>query len=249
MKHYLRKHGQGLAQSLRRPPVAPPSGDRHLIIVEGEVTERVYFRRIRARLELSGAQFEIVPHGSNNPVDLVDKAIAEADRRKKASLRRDTQTATTAYNKLWIVFDTDVVAPATLTQGLAYAAHKGVLVASSTPSFEYWLALHLSPAAPLITTSGQAETHLNDLIRPHGKRYTKRQAEPAAEALMPWFTPLAGTAVRHADLVRRNRTPGANTACSDVDRLFRELNAAAPHHLRYDFTSPAPQPGVVQHRR
>lgn len=241
------KQGQGLAKHRLTPAPSPASGDNLLIIVEGEVTETVYFALVRRRLELSSAQFEIVPHGSNNPRDLVDKALEEKKRREKDSKKREGLLTPIAYNQLWIVFDTDAAAAqGHLAPGITYAATSGVRVASSTPSFEYWLALHLDSAAPLLPTAGHAETHLNGLLRPHGKTYTKRQAKLAADALMPWFvgdkeqgfTPRVPDALRHSRQVRGNRIQSANTACSDVDWLFDELLAAALPHHRKDFEPP-----------
>lgn len=234
--------GKGLAKTPSPSASAAPSGKNLLIVVEGEVTEKVYFACVRKKLELSAAQFEIIPHGSTNPRDLVDRALKEKHRRIKEDKRRDSLVAGIKYDddSLWVVFDTD--APASLghlAAGLAYAAAKGVRVASTTPSFEYWLALHLVSDAPLLTTAAHAEAHLNHLLRPHGKSYTKRQAESAALALMPWFVGTPGPgfpskipeALRHADIVRKTRSTGANTACSDVDTLFEHLLATAlPHH-------------------
>jgi hypothetical protein len=115
-----------------------------IIISEGEVTERWYFEKLRAMLQLSAAHVQVVHPPCTDAEGLVRAAIAARDnpaiRRKKSEVGiREVVN----YDHVWVIFDTDVPQHQNqLGPALDLARAGKINVALSTPSVEFWLLLH-----------------------------------------------------------------------------------------------------------
>jgi hypothetical protein len=134
------------------------------------------------------------------------------------------------FDEIWIVFDTDVLPADRLHNGVAYAASKGVKVASSEPCFEYWLLLH--SYSHFTTTALPKCRDVVPLLERAFKwtKYAKNESE-AKELIPPIVTmETLRVATTAAQKVRQHHiasnTPFPANPSTEVDKLIRAINDA-----------------------
>jgi hypothetical protein len=99
-----------------------------VIVCEGKETEPNYFDSMRETYRLSTLNIKIIPE-SGSPIKLVDEAINE-----KGNLDYP-------HDEAWCVFDTEQNINNILNV-IDKARRRGLGLAISNPSFEYWFLLH-----------------------------------------------------------------------------------------------------------
>lgn len=232
MAKYRRK-AETSVRSFRRT-VTPRSGAGAaiLVVTEGVNTEPAYFQWIRDRF--AAPTLELVSHGAGrgDPRALADEALRLRAQRKHTMKDRAAGINRLAdFDAIWIVFDTDVLKPDKLHDGIAYARSKGIQIAYSEPCFEFWLLLHRT-----FTTAGMAKC---DDVVPYLKKFLgwtdysrsgKKQSD-VTELMAPLVTKEAvRQAVVHAERVRLHHEQGGTSfppnPSTDVDQLIQAINAA-----------------------
>lgn len=208
-------------------------GDTFLVMVEGKVTERHYFEGIRRCLSLGSMHVRVVSPGHQDPVGLIEEAMAEraGPKRRRTEGRasiRDPET----YDHVWTVFDTDASAQdGTLKKALELAKREKIRVAFSTPSFEFWLLLHFRFTTGPLLDSAAAERALSEAWR------TKYEKTPGTFAkLWPALKSNLRNAVAYAARVREHHEQTSRTfppnPGTQVDLLVHALNASVQPPLR-----------------
>lgn len=222
----------GPVEGLRRRDPAPMFGDvgvgdTFLVVVEGEVTERLYVQRVCGCLALGAVRVRVVRPSKHDPVGLVEEAIKE---REGPQLRRRQGSAgirePRGYDHVWVVFDTDEPGQTDRVKlALELARQNGINPAFSTPSIEFWLLLHFRYTTGLLLDATAAGRAVGDAW---GRGYDKSTATfvrlwPALESNIP-------TAVSRAEKVRGNHEKGATAfppnPSTHVDLLVQALNAS-----------------------
>ncbi|MEI6674956.1 MAG: RloB family protein [Verrucomicrobiota bacterium] len=223
-----KKHIAADPRSFRRPRGSKRPGTSILIVTEGQVTEPVYFHALKQKLHLSTVEIEVVGAGKGDPRRLAESAIEGRKKRKKAA--RDGSLSfskATDFDKLWIVFDTDVpVEHSRFHDGVAFAKSNGVETAHSTPCFEYWLLLHLdyttAPMAKFVDVKPRLEKAL--------ERDYAKDCKESAKLIPPLLNNL-DDAVSRAQQVREHHdtagTPAPANPSTEMDRLIECIRTAA----------------------
>jgi hypothetical protein len=217
------------------PATAVQPGDSFLVAVEGKVTEPVYFTELRAVFSPGIIHLIIVPAHGGCAVDVVQKVVeAREDRSLRRKLEKLGYAEVMEFDHCWAVFDTDhALADGTLAPALQMAQKEGILLAPSTPCFEFWLFLHLRYGTPVLLDYAAAAALLTKEL---GRRYAKSEQE--ARKLMPEFMPKIAQAVRHARRVRQHHIDGGSqppaNPSTNVDLLVSAINSAAPIPYRLE---------------
>ena len=215
------------------PPGQPDLGDTFLIVTEGEVTERLYFEKLRAMLQLSAAHVQVVHPPCTDAEGLVRAAMSARD--NPAIRRKNGEVGIREivnYDHVWVIFDTDVPQrQSQLGPALDLARAEKISVALSTPSVEFWLLLHFRfTTGPLLDCARAGDALGSAWGRPYDKRGT------TFENLWPVLAQQISTAVGRAEQVREHhrqaRTQVPANPSTDVDRLVCALNAAVQPPLR-----------------
>ncbi|HKY40151.1 MAG TPA: RloB family protein [Polyangiaceae bacterium] len=121
----------------RRGPRRDPKF-RILLVCEGAVTEREYFKGVRHHFRNQRVHVE-VPEHPGVPLTVVETAqrLAEAALQDAKQQRDDNLK----FDSVWAVFDMD--AHPHLPEAQKLAATNGIEVALSNPCFELWALLHI----------------------------------------------------------------------------------------------------------
>lgn len=108
---------------------------RVLVVVEGEVTEFEYFKKIRTSLRLPEENLKITHANCTTPIEIV-----------KAAIQRKNTGAAEVYDEVWCVFDVEAKVDQQCRHGMENAVQNaienGIGVAISNPCFELWIYLH-----------------------------------------------------------------------------------------------------------
>jgi hypothetical protein len=232
MAKYRRK-AETSARSFRRT-ITPRSGAGAaiLVVTEGVNTEPAYFHWVRNRF--AAPTLELCSHGAGrgDPRALADEALRLREERKLTMKNRSAGINRLAdFDAMWIVFDTDVLKPDKLLDGIAYARSKGIHIAHSEPCFEFWLLLHAT-----FTTAGMAKCAnvVPFLEKFLGWKDYSRSGKKQSEVLELMAALVTKEAVRkavaHAARVRRHHEKGGTSfppnPSTDVDLLLHAINAA-----------------------
>ncbi len=114
--------------------------DRILILCEGERTEPIYFKAIKADKmkvnKLSGLRIELHKTKKNTAKELVEEAI---------SLKHEAIRERNAYNEVWVVVDRDNYTKH--HEAFTRANATNIKIAFSSTCFEFWLLLHFEYSA------------------------------------------------------------------------------------------------------
>lgn len=166
-EHYKRLKKQKRKEpSLKRPNPKLTEKPSILIVCEGEKTEPSYFGQFR----INSAKLKVIGKGYNT-VSLVNEALDLSQKEK--------------YDQVWCVFDKDNFPDNDFNSAIEKAKKKGLCVAYSNQSFEYWLMLHF------VDHQG-AKMNRNDYIKVINKyleeikvsfRYNKNVSEEFFEIL------------------------------------------------------------------
>lgn len=216
---------------LRTLGKAVEPGSSILVVTEGVNTEPTYFEALKNAFV--SPSVELVAHGAGrgDPEKLTDAALDfQKKRRKDARNKNLSISQLEDFDQIWIVFDTDVLAPAKRNAGIAYARSKGVRVAQSEPCFEYWLLLH---SAAHYTTAqmpkcADVKPYLENAFG--WKGYDKNKAE-CKRLIPPLLTKEnVRTAVKSSKRVKEHHV-GANTPfpanpSTDVELIIEAINKA-----------------------
>jgi hypothetical protein len=137
------------------------------------------------------------------------------------------------FDHVWAVVDTDVAERNNIWNDVRQlATAKKVLLAHSTPCFEYWLLLHCGFTTRADLVDGSAAK--SALKRTLNLDYSTN--EQIAKKAISTFVLKWPEAVAHAEKVRLHhanaRTPSPANPSTEVDRLARALNDSAAPHFR-----------------
>lgn len=227
----------------RRPPQQRASGQRFLILVEGEETECRYFRELRARLRIS---LEVDP-ADTDPLRLVEAAIKRRDTQAQRAKGSQSQAR---YDQVWVVCDREAknsTRMARLQEALRLAKKEKIHLAVSIPSFEVWLLLHLSLACAPLQNCERAVTALSKVQNKHGLSNYEKASYPldfylAAEKVVAACLNAEKIRDHHASddrywafdyLARASAHTSDGDPCTDLDQLIGQLNSAAHMQNRF----------------
>lgn len=231
-KSYRKKPDTGIHSFRRRLSSRIEPGSSILVVTEGENTEPVYFDFIRQRF--AAPTVELVSHGAGrgDPRALVDAALkVQKDRKRQTRAKKLGINRLEDFDAIWIVFDTDVLDPQKLHDGIAYAQSKGIQIAHSEPCFEYWLLLHGTFTTAMMV---KCENVIPFLEETFGWRNYSREGKKE-EQVKALIEPIIdkhriALAVKHAKRVRSHHqsasTPFPANPSTDVDRLIHAINEA-----------------------
>lgn len=233
--------GGGFMQaSFERPAAQTKPPKAILIVTEGQNTEPLYFKSLAAHWSLHPHVTKIEPGGEGIPANLVTKALAV--QKKRAA---DDKAGRLAFNQLgrfdetWIVFDTEHAARQNqLMDGIEMAKKHGILIAHSTPCFEFWLTLHYQLLARPMETCKQACTLFEEAAGLKKGSYSKEKG--AGADLIEKLIGKVSTAVRNADLLTQQQAgePFPANPSVTVQNLVRSMHDALPEELKKRFPLP-----------
>jgi RloB-like protein len=225
---WWRKRKAEAVERKKRIPARSSSGDTILIVTEGTVTEPSYLGELHAMMRLAAVKVVVMPSANSAPLAVVRTAAELASKQRLKARRKQLGiSAPEKFDQVWAVIDTDVpLRQGTWGEVVNEAVRHGVLLAHSTPCFEFWLLLHLGFWTPYLASSSHACQRLGTAL---GYSYLKDAGSVKRvvfEILDSW--PIA---VRHANRVRnfhaQNGTPSPANPSTDVDQLVIALNSAA----------------------
>lgn len=233
--------GGGFSQeSFARPSASRKPPKSILIVTEGEVSEPLYFKSLALWWRLHPHVVSIKAGGEGIPGNLVKKALLVQKQRER--LDRDGELAfnqAAKFDETWIVFDTEHAERMNhLHDGIEEARTHGILIAHSTPCFEFWFCLHYAPNAPPMSTCDEAVALLKKLS---GRPYSKNAG--ASKVLIDLLLPSVPEAVTNALVVERNQMdedfpPNPSTTVHD---LVYSLHDTLPDELKDRFKLPNPK--------
>jgi hypothetical protein len=221
-----KKHLPSDVGSFRRSRESKPPSKSILILTEGEVTEPIYFRAMKAKLALATVEVEVIPQGKGDPRRLAEAALEERrKRRRDAKNDKISQSQAPDFDEMWIVFDSDVpMDHGRYHDGVAFADAKGIRCAQSTPCFEYWLLLHKRFSMGMMSRCKDVIARLSDAI---GSKYAKDCAKSAK--MIPPLVDGLEVALNRAAQVRAGHvaanTPSPANPSTDVDLLVKSLQS------------------------
>ena len=231
-RHKYKRKAPNAARSFRRAiGRATKPGSSILVVTEGVNTEPTYFEKIR-KVFASNA-IELVPHGAGrgDPQKLTDAALdIRKERRRKAKKKELSISQLEDFDEIWIVFDSDVLTPGKLRNGIQYAERKRIKVAHSQPCFEYWLLLH-SENSYTTTPMDKCEDVKPKLQQAFGwPSYDKSLATTKALVLPLVTKENVATAIKASERVRTHHrgagSPFPANPSTDVDRLIVSIDNA-----------------------
>lgn len=203
-----RRKTNGPRHSSTRRAEPSRSGDLVLIVCEGAKTEPGYFKGLRKVWRLLPASIVVCGDECGSaPISVVDYAIERQERGHPEGQLR--------FDQVWCVIDGD--SHESLANAKAKARAHSIQIACSVPCFEIWLLLHFEYTSRPFPACGE----VHKALKVHLSNYNK-SAVPI-EDLMPRID----DAVRHAGLLRRDRSIRPNPA-TDVDLLVSALKALRP---------------------
>jgi hypothetical protein len=221
------------------------SGQRFLILGEGEETECRYFRELRTRLRISLE----VDAADTDPLRLVKAAINRRD--AQAQRARGSQMHA-PYDQVWVVCDREAKDSPRMPrfqEALRLAKEEKIHFVVSIPSFEVWLLLHLSPVcAPLLNGKG-AVAALSKVQKKHALPSYEKASYPlnfylAAEKVVEACLNAEKLREHHASasderywafdyLASAPAHASDGDPCTDLDQLIAQLNLAAHMQRRF----------------
>ncbi len=214
-------------------PGNPGLGDSFLIVVEGEVTEKMYFDSIRRMLQVNPVTVRVIHPSCTDAEGLVRAAIQERDNRNENRARGISgYREVSVYDHVWVLFDTDVPSrQSQLGPALELARTNNIHVGHSTPSVEAWLLLHLRNRPGPLVTSDAAERAVSEAW---GQRYEKtaRVFSELWPALQPNITAAVHRSVEVRDYHRQGGTSFPPDPSTELDLLVRALDASVQPQLR-----------------
>jgi RloB-like protein len=233
------READGSLEFLRRragpepSPGRPGLGDSFLVVTEGEVSEKGYFKNLRTLLQIEPVRMEVRHPDCTDPLGLVRAARemfdVEADGNKRsliAKSHRDPEF----FDHVWVVFDTDSKRSPNLHEALEMAADEGIRVGLSTPSVELWFVLHLRDRPGALLDARDAVKLLSETW---GYNWDKNRK--TFERLWESLVPGIPNAVRRGRQVRDYHqgagSPFPANPSTDLDVLVSDLNTSVkPHH-------------------
>jgi hypothetical protein len=232
MAKYRRKAETNVQSFRRRVTTRGDAGAAILVVTEGVNTEPAYFERVRDRF--AAPTVELVAHGAGrgDPRALADEALRlRAERKRTASDRSAGINRLADFDAIWIVFDTDVLKPDKLNDGIAYARAKGICIAHSEPCFEFWLLLHQHFTTACMAKCADVIPYLERFLGwKNYSRIGKKHSEVEEMMKVIVTKEIVKQAVLHAERVRMHHEAGGSTfppnPSTDVDQLIHAINTA-----------------------
>jgi hypothetical protein len=203
----------------RKAPTRDPE-PAILVVTEGQKTEPGYLESLRTCLRLAATRVVVCPADGTDPNSIVDCAVSMRHQRLVDAKRGDV----IAYGESWVVFDSEqrLGTPA-LADALRKAQQYNLLVALSSPCFEYWFVLHFEYTTAYMCSFHEVENRL----KMHVTDYNK--SSPPMTQLLP----RVAEAVHRAAKCRIEQDKaGAELPRTDVDLLISAMNKAAREHNR-----------------
>jgi hypothetical protein len=233
----LRPHQERKSYVRREPPPRIPGlpdlGDSFLVVTEGEVTEKLYFEKLRALLQISAVTVRVVHPDCTDAQGLVREAIKLRDQQRERRDRFDLGNREVGnYDHVWVVFDTDIPARQhQLGPACELARKEDIRLALSTPCIEFWLRLHFGFTTGSFLDDATAQKAVAQVW---GEPYDKTEA--TFMRLWPVIQPNIPMAVMHAEKVRQHHhdagTKQPANPCTNVDLLVRALDASVQPEMR-----------------
>lgn len=191
-----------------------------LIVCEGE-TEWKYFRDIKNRYRASWIRPELSNHAT--PLEIIDRAKKYQRELKGKGL--DVET--------WVVFDAEREvdeSPRHYKEAIQKAQAAGLMVANSSPCFEYWILLHFDGAASVVDPK-RAELELAKADRIPG--YEKPDL-PYEElwGIVQTDKPLAAARAKREDHTDMGHNPRYARPVTYVDELIYRIRVVATRPVR-----------------
>lgn len=182
-------------QQLRRHPPSRKTKKRILIVVEGQVTEPIYFAGLKQRPDIREGYTITVKSGKGgSATQCVKKAQSEKERVDDGD----------PFDEIWCVLDVeDKTQRAQLDSALSVAADEGIEVALSCPCFEVWLLAHFEKTARRVADAREMIDTLSKIWqREFQTPYTKNDPR-----LYDRLADLTETAIENARQVREQHFP------------------------------------------
>ena len=149
------------SKELRRRRAFKSPKKAELIVCEGSSTEPVYFNDLKRELRLHAVKVEIIGAEDSEPINIVDRAIAE---KKKGAAQG------IPYSKIWCVIDVEVPPHRTLGDAWEKAANvRDLKLILTNPFFEYWFLLHFKK----VTTPFNKDKDLHNMLKQDHRSYKK----------------------------------------------------------------------------
>jgi len=232
MAKYQRRAGTDIESFRRRRTTRSEPGSSILVVTEGVNTEPAYFQWIRDGFAAPTVELVSFGAGRGDPRALADEALRlKSERKRRMRDRKLGINRLEDFDATWIVFDTDVLPPQKLHDGIAYAKSKGLLIAYSEPCFEFWLLLHRRFTTASMAKCANVIPFLAEFL---GWENYSREGKKKAEVLA-LMEPLVTkeqvrTAVANAEQVREHHDKGGTSfpanPSTDVDLLIRAIHDA-----------------------
>lgn len=181
------------------------SGDRVLIVCEGEKTEPDYFNEIRKRFRLQRSLITVISAGE--PASIVKVA----DR-----MERDAEREGNPIDSVWLVFDDDG-RPQIADILKQQSSRKKRSVAFSNPCFEIWCLLHFEERPGPFSDSQAVKKHLTSHIPEY------EEGTPVYRHLLPNQEHAMVRAQRQRQFHKEVGNPETSNPSTSVDRLVRFL--------------------------
>lgn len=197
-----------------------------LIVCEGENTEPSYFRQFKM------PTVNIVPIGTGcNTVSL----IQEAEKLQKENIKKSKKGEGVKYNEIWCVFDKDDFPDNNFNGAITSAEKKGLKVAYSNQSFEYWFILHFEGHQGGSMDRKDYNTKINSYIKPFKVTYDGNGNKKVTEDFFNLLNGVANNGTKRVNLAieraRRNHqmhiqdshTPAQSESCTTVYELVESI--------------------------
>jgi hypothetical protein len=189
-----------------------------LIVCEGKNTEPSYFRQFR----LATVKVRVEGLGSNT-MDLVNRALSFRDEEE--------------FDQVWVVFDKDEFDSEMFNAAIDKAHSKGIGVAYSNQSFEYWLILHFNDHPGGGMDRKLYHSVLKRHLKPQGLSYDGSGSKTISKELFDHMmaidsqhsSPRVQLAIRRAERIEKShkgKTPAQSESSTTV---YREVEILLKH--------------------
>jgi hypothetical protein len=158
-----------------------------LVVCEGAVTEREYIDAVKSELRYLPVDVEVIAGNPNTAREIVARAV---DRMRETSEEaKRLRDSSLIYDEVWCVFDGGGEHPHEKDARIR-ARDNGIYVATSSPSIELWILLHLVEQNAFLTSRQalslchrhklMSDKHLIDAARIYREFYDSAAARSRA---------------------------------------------------------------------
>ncbi|WP_443137107.1 RloB family protein [Kribbella sp. CCNWLW197] len=206
-------------RDLSRGEAGREQGVRHLVVCEGERTEKAYFKSY-IRIKLKDTLLDIdVQHSSGDPLEYVRAAIrGKAIAQRAAKRERDDNLK---CDQVWCV--TDVDTHRNLPEARVLARRNEIRLVVTNPCFELWGILHLAGCTGHLSSADAAEK-----LREYMPKYDPKKNKEFQHELMEGKYAIARSRALALGIKHEgDGSPVGSNPSTDVYLLVDELIAGA----------------------